>query len=101
MESTMAKKTTKKTRGKKVARKTTRTKSPAPAGAARRSDNWKERDEKTAQALRSLAESVVKSALSGREPKFEVPTRSASNTKWNKSRGILQMGSATNTRQLF
>ena len=33
------------------------------------------------------------SAMAGREPKLEVPTRSASNTRWNKSRGILQMGS--------
>ena len=32
---------------------------------------------------------------------MDVPTRSAGNTKWNKSKGILQMGSAAQERQLF
>lgn len=84
---------------KKAARKKTTKKAAAPA--TKRENPWADRDKKTAESLTSLAEGVVKSALSGREPKIDVPTRAASNTKWNKSRGILQMGSATNTRQLF
>jgi len=59
------------------------------------------RDKTTGAKLETLASGIVTSALAGREPKLEVPTRSASNTRWNKSRGILQMGNATNTRQLF
>ncbi|KAA0213447.1 MAG: DNA topoisomerase IV subunit A [Leptolyngbya sp. PLA3] len=90
----MGKKTSKRAPGKTD-------KLEAAGGKAPRSDQWKARDAKTAASLRVLADGVVKSALSGREPKFDVPTRSASNTKWNKSRGILQMGSATNARQLF
>ncbi len=97
----MAKKTSKKSPGKKVAGKSGKSEPSSPGGKAPRSEQWKERDAKTATSLHTLADSVVKSALTGREPKFDVPTRSASNTKWNKSKGILQMGSATNTRQLF
>jgi len=89
----MAKKTTHKKTKKKAAKPT-----PTPKP---RSNPWAHRDKKTAESLTALAEGVVKSALSGREPKIEVPTRAGSNTRWNKSRGILQMGPATNTRQLF
>ncbi len=86
----MAKKTSKKAPGrKKVAAKAPRSKSVA------------ERDERTSERLTELANAIVKSAMSGREPKVEVPTRSAANTRWNKSQGILQMGSATQERQLF
>ncbi|MEM1072288.1 MAG: DNA topoisomerase IV subunit A [Planctomycetota bacterium] len=89
----MAKKrTTKKPSGRK--------KSPAKKTAPK-SKSVAERDERTAARLTSLADGIVKSAMSGREPKVEVPTRSAGNTKWNKSRGILQMGSGTQERQLF
>lgn len=90
----MAKKTTRKKTTKKAPAK-------APTPATKRDNPWAHRDKKTAESLTNLAEGVVKSALSGREPKIEVPTRAGSNTKWNKSRGILQMGPATNTRQLF
>ncbi|TVR98996.1 MAG: DNA topoisomerase IV subunit A [Phycisphaerales bacterium] len=48
-----------------------------------------------------LAESIVTSAMAGREPRVHVPTRSKANTKWNKSRGILQMGPDQQERQLF
>ena len=94
----MAKKTTKKPASKKS--------KAAPAGRAtatmrERHSSWDKRDEKTAESIRGMTDGIVKSALAGREPKVEVPTRSSANTKWNKSRGILQMGSATNTRQLF
>ncbi len=88
----MAKKTTKKPSGKKVSKK-----APAKVKTAYRA----ERDAVTSERLQNLAEGIVKSALSGREPKLDVPTRAASNTKWNKSKGILQMGSAAQERQLF
>ncbi|MEL7485305.1 MAG: DNA topoisomerase VI, partial [Planctomycetota bacterium] len=91
----MAKKrTTKKTPGRKKV-----TTKAAPTKA--KSESVAERDERTAERLTNLADGIVKSAMSGREPKVEVPTRSAGNTKWNKSRGILQMGAGTQERQLF
>ena len=108
----MAKKVTKKV-VKKVAKKVTpkSTTKPAPKTKAAttgpkapprpRTAEREQRDKETAGKLSGLAEGIVTSALAGREPKFEVPTRSASNTKWNKSQRILQMGSATNERQLF
>jgi len=88
---------------KKTSKKPTATKEPGRATATMRERHasWDARDEKTAESIRGLADGIVKSTLAGREPKVEVPTRSSANTKWNKSRGILQMGTATNTRQLF
>lgn len=81
----MAKKTTKKVR----------------STPRKRSAEAKERDAKTQEALKGLAAGVANSALAGVEPTFDVPTRSSSNTSWNKKRGILQMGAATSTRQIF
>ncbi|MBM4111826.1 MAG: DNA topoisomerase IV subunit A [Phycisphaerae bacterium] len=60
-----------------------------------------ERDAKTKGRISSLADAVVTRANSGREPAIEIPTRARSNTIWNKKRGILEMGSATQERQLF
>ncbi|MEN1706153.1 MAG: DNA topoisomerase IV subunit A [Planctomycetota bacterium] len=97
----MAKKTTKKPSGKKQAKKTSKKVTKKTTAKPAKSKSKQDRDARTADALSGLASGVVKSAMAGREPKMEVPTRSASNTRWNKSRGILQMGSATNTRQLF
>ncbi len=67
------------------------------SGAGRTS----ERDSKTQGRIAALAEAVVARAHSGREPSIEIPTRARSNTIWNRKRGILEMGSATQERQLF
>lgn len=67
--------------------------------AGRRS--LKERDVVTEKKIAALADTVVTRANSGREPLIEIPTRSRSNTLWNKKRGILEMGAATQERQLF
>ncbi len=61
----------------------------------------KARDVNTQKKIYVLAESVTKAALGGKEPIVSVPTRSRSNTIWNKKRGILEMGNATQDRQLF
>ncbi len=61
----------------------------------------KERDARTVEKLVDLAKQVSKSALTGREPKMEIPTRTKSNTLWNKKRGILEMGDNTAGRELF
>lgn len=65
------------------------------------SKKLKERDAKTLGKLVELAEDVTKKTFAGREPKIEIPTRSRGNTIWNKKRGILEMGSGTQERELF
>jgi DNA topoisomerase-6 subunit A len=61
----------------------------------------KERDKRTLDRLKSLADQVAKSALGGKDPAIEIPTRSRSNTIWDRKRGILRMGDATAKRELF
>ncbi len=73
----------------------------AGVGGSRTSSAVKERDARTMGKVVSLAEAVTKTALSGREPRIEIPTRTKSNTIWNKKRGILEMGAATAERELF
>ena len=63
-----------------MAKKTTKKKARAQAAPSAKRDNpWAHRDTKTAASLEKLADGVVRSALAGREPKFDVPTRAASN----------------------
>lgn len=103
----MAKDTTKKSakgNAKKTTNKPAATASTAakPSGASKaKSAARAQRDERTAQAIRRLAESVAVAALNDRDPEFDVPTRAASNTVWDDKAGILRMGDAAQTRQLF
>ena len=92
----MAKKTTRKSAQKAA----TRTSGKRRAQAATKSATKRTADD-TTKRLESLADRVVRSSMAGREPVIGVPTRSLSNTNWNKSRKILQMGSAEQERQLF
>ncbi len=59
------------------------------------------RDKKTIGSLTNLADSVVTAAQKTRDPKLDIPTRSLSNVKYNKSQRILEMGKNTTARQLF
>src|SRR5437762_13104826 len=61
----------------------------------------KARDKATRGKIVEMADEVSSSAFRGREISLQVPTRTRSNTIWNKSRGILQMGGAKSTRELF
>jgi DNA topoisomerase VI subunit A len=61
----------------------------------------KPRDKATLGKIVNLADEVAKKSLGGREPRLEIPTRTKSNTIWNKKQGILQMGAATAERELF
>ncbi|MGN6504616.1 MAG: DNA topoisomerase IV subunit A [Tepidisphaeraceae bacterium] len=61
----------------------------------------KDRDKVTLDKIVGLANEVSTKALSGREPIVQIPTRTRSNTLWNKKRGILQMGDAKAERTLF
>ena len=61
----------------------------------------KERDVRTQAKIEALAHEIVKRSLTGREPAVEIPTRTKSNTIWNKKKGILEMGDGTAERPLF
>jgi len=59
------------------------------------------KDKKTLASLRALAGQVVDSAERSRPPHFDVPSRSLSNVRYNKTRRIVEMGSGANRRELF
>jgi DNA topoisomerase-6 subunit A len=58
-------------------------------------------DKVTLTKLRGLADSVVKSATASRAPFVEIPSRSLSNVKYNKTKRFIEMGSGKNRRELF
>src|SRR5688572_28392996 len=61
----------------------------------------KQRDKVTKEKIVDLADGVASCAFRGRDICLAIPTRTRSNTLWNKRRGILQMGDAKSTRELF
>jgi DNA topoisomerase VI subunit A len=61
----------------------------------------KERDKATLGKIVTLADGVATAAFKGRDIAVAIPTRSRSNTIWNKKRGILEMGDAKASRELF
>jgi DNA topoisomerase-6 subunit A len=61
-----------------------------------------EREKKTLSALENgLADTVVTAAKGGKPPVLEIPTRTLSNVKYNKSKKIVEMGRGKTARQLF
>jgi DNA topoisomerase-6 subunit A len=73
----------------------TKTKKPADAAVMTAKDN------KTLKSIRELADGVVQSADRGRPPHVEIPSRSLSNVRFNKTKRIIEMGSGSNKRELF
>lgn len=61
----------------------------------------RERDKATMGKIVNLADDVATCAFKGDDICVAIPTRTRSNTIWNKKRGILQMGDAKATRELF
>ena len=61
----------------------------------------KERDAATTQKIFDLVSRIARNSLAGKEPKLDIPTRTKSNTIWNKKRGILEMGDGVAERPLF
>jgi len=59
------------------------------------------RDKKTISNLTNLAHGVTKVSLAGKDPIVEVPTRTLANTTFNEKRRTLEMGDATQARELF
>ena len=72
-----------------------KTKKPADAAVLTAKDN------KTLDSIRELADGVAQSAERGRPPHVEIPSRSLSNVRFNKSKRIIEMGSGSNRRELF
>jgi DNA topoisomerase VI subunit A len=61
----------------------------------------KTNDAQTLKRLKELADEVAAAAMKRRDPFVDVPARSLSNVKYNKSKRIIEMGKNTNRRQLF
>jgi len=59
------------------------------------------RDKRTMGQIVDLANAVVKAAERKRDPYLEIPSRTLSNVRYNKSRRFIEMGSGTNRRELF
>ncbi|MCU0688505.1 MAG: DNA topoisomerase IV subunit A [Phycisphaerales bacterium] len=59
------------------------------------------RDAETLKNIQNLASDVVTSSYKQKDPLVEVPTRTLSNTVWNKKDKILTMGDAVQERTLF
>lgn len=58
-------------------------------------------DKKTLDALVGLADGVVAAASRGRAPHLDIPSRSLSNVKYNRTKRFIEMGSGKNRRELF
>lgn len=76
-------------------------KSPPPAAKPAGKVTLTTEDRKTLSSLRNLADSVVQFAEKGRAPHVEIPSRSLSNVRYNKSKRFIEMGNGTNRRELF
>lgn len=61
----------------------------------------KARDQATLAKIVGMADNVTKAALASKDIAISIPTRSRSNTLWNKKRRILQMGDGKSSRELF
>ena len=70
-------------------------------GTGSTSRSLKERDAATREKIEKLVAGVARNALAGKEPRLEIPTRTKSNTIWNRKRGILEMGEGVAERPLF
>lgn len=58
-------------------------------------------DVKTLRSIRSMADGVATMAARNRAPHLDVPSRTLSNIRFNRSQKILEMGSNKNKRELF
>ncbi len=59
------------------------------------------RDTQTLKRLKELADTAAAAAAKRRDPYVDVPARSLSNVRYNKSKRFIEMGRNTNRRQFF
>ncbi len=79
-------------------------KKASPAGRQappRAAAELNQRDKKTIGSIVGLADGVVSAAERKREPFVDIPARTLSNVRYNKSQRIIEMGQSSNRRQLF
>lgn len=76
-----------------------RVRESADAGSSPRADAA--RSTAAVGRIYDIADAVVRSSMAQRDPFVDIPTRSLSNTSFNKSKRILEMGSASQRRNLF
>jgi DNA topoisomerase-6 subunit A len=58
-------------------------------------------DRKTLKSIEGLANGVVSMASRSRAPHLDIPSRSLSNVRYNKSKRFIEMGTGKNRRELF
>jgi DNA topoisomerase-6 subunit A len=58
-------------------------------------------DQKTFAQIKNLADGVVRAAKDKTDPELEIPARTLSNVHYNQKKRFIEMGGATNRRQLF
>jgi DNA topoisomerase-6 subunit A len=101
------KKTTKKPGSKKTAKKKVVRKKVVRRPAAKKprrrtgAKSKKGRDAETVASITAMGEAIVKSSLAQRDPHVDIPLRTLSNTKFNKSKRIVEMGGSKQRRNLF
>jgi DNA topoisomerase-6 subunit A len=58
-------------------------------------------DRKTLRSIRTVADNVSRLAERSRAPHLDIPSRSLSNVRYNKTKKFIEMGSGKNRRELF
>jgi DNA topoisomerase-6 subunit A len=82
---------------KKIIRRRRGAVGDAKAAAAKLSP----RDKKTMTSIVGLADNVVSAAEKRRDPHVDIPSRTLANVHYSPRKRIIEMGNATNRRQLF
>jgi DNA topoisomerase-6 subunit A len=82
-----------------MAKRTSKTPRETPATVA--AADLTVKDKKTLGSIKTVAGDVTRCAENGRAPHLDIPSRSLSNVRFNKSRRYLEMGANTNRRELF
>ena len=96
------KKVRKKVADKPAAKRAAATKrGEASRGSRSRSPVSSKRDKVTLTKIGAVGQAVVKSSLAQRDPHVDIPIRAASNTRFNKQKRMLEMGSNKQRRNLF
>jgi len=76
-------------------------KTPTKKATASTGRSKKKRDADTTKKIVDMAKGIERSALAGRGPGVDIPSRTLANTRFNKSQRILEMGSNQQRRNLF
>jgi DNA topoisomerase-6 subunit A len=78
-----------------------RSKKPQPNNPSSTPAKLSPKDKNTLGLIKTMANDVVTAAEKKREPHLDVPARSLSNVRYNKSKRVIEMGSSSYRRQLF